>query len=373
MVIEAIDEHFEITDARVDNHTKTIYIERVRFAHHLNDIPQPLLLQDAVIIALNEAEATTVESSILSRRQNSKENITSEELDGLLFKALWSFINQHRAWAARKMDGNELDLVLAHVEIGGITIDDHHVVNPIGLSGKACTVQFRGTFVLRDLLESLSRCASWASTFFIVERGSVVPSTLLRESTVTVSITGNDSTMFMASNNELKFSHQFSWGRNRVLNALAEQLCISYRSANKILQLYNQQNMSERMIRVVEHTIQSALTQLFKELPLSNTRARSSAPNTVYVTFHEGVPLPQEEFEISRVRIAPIEKMLSARDFSIVINHHLREYTLAGHHVVLSLLGKLNNYPVHQFLTQLLARRARWLTATISHTAEHVA
>jgi len=163
MVIEAIDRHFEITDARVNNRTKTIHIDRVRFADHLDDIPQPFFLQDTVIIALQEFEATTVESSIVFKRQSSKEKITSEELDGILFKALWSFINQHRAWVAEKMDGNELDLVLAHVEIGGISIDGRHIVNPIGLSGRVCTIQFRGTFVLRPILESISRCASWGS------------------------------------------------------------------------------------------------------------------------------------------------------------------------------------------------------------------
>lgn len=372
MVIEAIDEHFEITDARINDHTKIIHIERVRFAHDLNDIPSPIFLYDSVIVALNETDATTVESSIVFNRSNSEEKITSEELDGLLFKALWSFINQHRAWAAQKMEGNELDLILAHVEIGGISIDDHHVVNPIGLLGDKCIIKFRGTFVLRSLLESLSRCISWATTFSIIERGSIVASILPRESATTISVTGNDSFVFIAHKDELKFSHRYSWGRNVILRALSDQFGVSLKSANKILILYHDGHLSDRMTRIVERVVHVALEPFLKGL-FTKTRSRVAISRAIYTTFHGGFPLPRKEFEALKVRIAPVEEMLAARDYSVTINPRIHQYAVSGHYIAISLLGRLNNYPVHQFLTQLLSRRARWLTATISHTAEYVA
>jgi hypothetical protein len=157
ITIEETGSTFRKTISVFDDKEATLYINKIENINNLDNIKKPRMKVDKLIIGLLPERATTIESIIKIKRDDPKLDITKEEIDKLIFKALWEFLNTYRSWSFKKMDITDLDLILANVQVVEVLLDNKRVFDPVNFNGKELNISLRGTFVSRDTLSIFGR------------------------------------------------------------------------------------------------------------------------------------------------------------------------------------------------------------------------
>jgi len=132
LVVEQFDDHLEAVYARVNNHKKRIKLVKRRKIKNFDKLRKPLAFIDRLVVALDSRHATTLESVVRLKRSKPQEIINEGELDHLVFRGLWEFLNRYRSWVGKKMGVSDLDLVLSDVQIREVNLGSHRVFNPTG-------------------------------------------------------------------------------------------------------------------------------------------------------------------------------------------------------------------------------------------------
>ncbi|MDO8469817.1 MAG: hypothetical protein Q7S84_02215 [bacterium] len=329
---------FTVTPATVDHVEQRVALGTPYHANDFRSVRRRLFPFDRGVVVLDGRRATTVESIARVRREVIERPIDEGELDTLVFKALWEFLNRYRSWAAKKMDIADLDLTLAAIEVINVSLDGHRLLNPIGFRGGVLAVGFRGTFVPRTLAEAFNRFHGWVGELTVAERGSLLASTLLKGSGGYLLDVGEQrTTVFIRRDEDLAFLREFDWGAASVITAVAEHFMSSPLVARELLTAVAHGRTSERFARAVDRVLRLKATQLLEYIDglsgkrkLTSIKVSGSKPahdaavdrsaGDRLVHFRASVPRFQTLLSHAPISCISADQVCSARGFTVVGN-----------------------------------------------------
>jgi len=362
LVIEELDCYFEVVMARVDSLEKGIVIEKSKKVKGLNNLRRPIRKYDRLILGFDSKKATTIESVVNLKRSEFLMPLNEAEIDGLLFRGLWEFLNHYRSWVAKKMNISEMDLILANIEIIDVRLDNHRVFNPEGFRSKNFSLRFRGTFIPRSACEIVERFKDWAKDFIVVETNAILTSVLAKFNDLVVHVTDEQATVFVSKEDESLCLKSYNWGRGHILKALAEDLKVDESVADMILNKYLEAHISPKFQRFIEQQLRKQTKSFLKMLTPLFTNVSGSKP-IVHFYFRFAIPFLENFFNQAHFRLASVGEILRLQGFSIDIHKRVKNFSTKLKQSVLALLVYSFGSPKYEFLNQLLRRRAKWLIA----------
>ncbi|MDI6820970.1 MAG: hypothetical protein QMD65_02200 [Patescibacteria group bacterium] len=362
LVIEELDHRVELTVARVDSLEKKVMVEKNKTVKCLNDLRRPIKEYDRLILGFNSKKATTIESVVNLKRPESSMPLNEAEIDGLLFRGLWEFLNHYRSWAAKKMNISEIDLILANIEVTDVRLGNHRVFNPEGFRSKDFSLRFRGTFIPRSASRIVERFRGWAKDFIVVETIAILTSVLAKFNDLVVHTSHEQTTVFVSKEDESLYLKSCDWGRKHILKALAEDFKVNEDIAFLILNKYLEARVSSKFQRFIEQKIREQIKSFFQMLSPLFTSVSMPRP-IVHFYFRFTIPFLETFFNQVHFRLASVCEILRLQGFSIDVHKRIKNFSTKLNQSALALLVYPFGSPKYEFLNQLLRRRAKWLIA----------
>ncbi len=325
VVVEELNHGVEITEANVNRREKYVELLSRRLLPDFAALQKGSALpkSDRLMIAASSHHATTVEGEARVKRQNPESAIDEGELDGLLFRALWDFLNRYRGWAAKKMGANELELALANVEIIDVRFGNHHVFNPLGFSGKELTVRLKGTFIPRELLPILEKLHTRTTELIVVEHGTTLLGAVAGSNDFVICAEHGITTAFISKENERAFVGEYSWGTSSIAKSLMGQLAIDEIVAEWILKQYKNNKLSERFRRLVEKHSREEFQKLFKLFVPFQSKTKTSRP-TFHFHFRVDLPLIESWFRVPHLHLVGFNNQLKLQGIQVILSKKIK-------------------------------------------------
>jgi hypothetical protein len=367
LVVEELDHGIDVIEGQVDHPEKKVRIVRKGSVKGFNAIRRRPFFYDRLVVALEPTRATTVESTARVKRAKADLPIDEGELDALVFKALWEFLNRYRAWVAKKMGVSDFDLVLAHIEIKEVRVGGHRLLNPVGFKGPDFSVRFRGTFVPRTVVPILERFHEWAAEVVAIERGTMLMGALTGPDDHFVDSHEARTAIFSRKDDESLYMKELMWGFDNVRRAVAGELSVSPAVAEALLRAAASGSLSDRFGRFIDRTVRGAFHECLDLVQRATERSAAKQRATTHLHFRFSVPRPEALVSDSRLSIARFDRSLGAQGFEVSAARRVADFDPAAHQETLAILLYPYTHPHYAFLNQLLARRAKWL---IPHPTE---
>ena len=337
----------------VSEHDHSIYLNKQKKISSLEYIGKTKLFwrqYDRIVLAFQAKRVATVESSISVSRVHPESLITEGELDGLLFHALWSFLNKFRPLAAKKLNTTELDLVIANIAVFGVRLQGHTVFNPLDFSGKDIEFFFRVSFISRSLLPSLEKIAKYSHIGpVVVERGAILASIASKPGILFV--VDEQNTNWYEMGNECGFRGSFMWGYGDIYKALGDMCGVSSQYAKHIIERF----CSHRISLKIQGNIEKTIREEYKKF-------RDCGDASLATEHHE---LLRGEARVIHFEDQLISSLFLSDERYKIADSMLFTFQDAAWSGDCSLSSSLTVFPyVHpqyEYLNQLLRRRAKWL------------
>jgi hypothetical protein len=357
LVIEDFGYGFAVTRAKIKNKNKKIEISESGFVENFEEIKKPVFPVDKAILAVDSKKAVTIESVIRLRRSEPDQPVSETELDTLVFRGLWEFLNRYRSTASKKLGAHDLDLVLAGAEIREVLLGSYKVFNPLGFKGANLHFRYRGTFIRRELKSLVEKMDSWGRDKILIESGGVLSLSIPWPFDYFIFVGDKYADVFMGSEEEQLHLKTLSWGSGRIVKKIALLFGVSTDVALEILLSFDENPPAKKIKAVIEKTIEGEIQSFLKLIPKS--RAPRQRPS-FYLSFN--LPLRCfEKFFGPRIKFVDFESWLTKQGYGVIINQESPVFFNRNN--TLALITHVYSPPQYQFLNELLARRARWLTA----------
>lgn len=312
-LVEQIGSLFKTKQVLVDNKTGLLKVVHEAEAESFHDVKAPPALADKVILALNSDTAVTVESEINIIRDNSKDPIKKGELDNLVFKGLWDFLNRYRGWAAKKLNVTELDAVLIDLEIQNIALDAKNVLDPLDCRGGVCNMRFRGTFLPQETLSLMARANRFGKKVKIIERLNAA-SSFINEGDFIVHCGHSETEVFSLMNGEIRFKTKHQWGLTDLVKSISELLGVDAETASAILEKRFKGLVSKNLEQVLDKCLTKDIKSL-RDIIRSVSRKRNikicvNVPEQIFRLDLKRLPV---------VKLVNLKELLKSRGFDVIM------------------------------------------------------
>ena len=350
LLVEEWNGAYEVTRAYRNLKKKEITICEGYAVKDLDGVRRPTKKTDYIIFSLGSERATTAENTVVLKRPKPNEAITESEMDQLVHKGFWDFLNRYRAMAAKKMKTSDSDLIMAYVQVRDVSIGTHKMYNPVGFEGKELNLKIRGTFVPRETLPSLERFKDWGK-IFVFESASVLGDFLPESGSFSVQIGETATSVFKVHGNEKAFEVGYGWGTGTFTGGVAAELGIDEASARAIIRLYFENNVSVKVKKWLEGRVNESVRELAGLLEPLKKKTKISRPKIYFsgrIKNFPGAAIRVDE-ELERKEYI-IKKKNAALGFEPLIEQN-----------ALALLVFEYDLPKFEYLNRLLKRRVKWL------------
>lgn len=316
---------------------------------------------DAAVLMLDGAHAATVKSVVSIERENAEEPITEGELDAMLFRALWSFLNRVRPLSASKLGVSELDLVVANIAVCGVRIREHKVFNPLDFKGGELVIEFRGTFVPRAMVVPIGQISAHVKEPIIaVERGAIIAE-VMHEDAVYVDIGESNADVYIACGSEINHIGRCEWGVKNVTEKIGIYFGVSRAIVGDVLKRYTKNQISEKVRSAVSGIARketAVLRECVEEIMKKNVKRGKRLPVRFSIRGSEYSPELIESAHMHEIKIR--EEATSGAGMSRGQKTAHAALTEAQEEVA-ALVRYPYVDPQYAFLNQLLHRRVKWL------------
>lgn len=353
-IIEQLNGFFRLVNLRVNEAKSLISVERETVFNDFSRLRKPILSADKAVLAFSSEISATIESVISIRRSNPLENINRGELDYLVFKVLWEFLNLYRNWVSRKLRVADIDIILADVNILYIYIDSRRVLNPLECKGKVFSARVKGTFIPRDILSLVSQASKFGKKLSVVERLSTT-SSFIGKGDFAVNVGLERTDVFSLKKDEIKFEKKYEWGLNRLVRLASIILSVDDIAAEEILLRYFKGNVSNNL----KNFLDLKMKKEFEKLERIAKDFAGCRRAQVYVNVPEFVfnKCLKNLHGVSEVNLL---KLLEEKGFNVMIKKEKkclldsgREYLAIAAHPPFAVHYDLPN--------KMLKRRSKWL------------
>lgn len=333
---------------------------------------KPSFFKPKLVIGFDSRQAATVRSVIAFSRSSPKDPIGKAELENVLAQSVWQFLNAYRNWAANKMDLNDFDVILSQLDVRRIILDSRKSLDPIGEKSGSISIELEGTFLPRRVISAIKKLSSRFESVSAVELAFAwsaavgKPHLLLNWGESKVSCFGHWP-------DQIIHIHDFKWGKEQLVSALARELGVDAEVAKFIWERYIRKDLSEKFSEFLDKFFLRELSSFFaglKRLRLLSPDihlAKTRNPQPVYM--NDISPLP-DSIDGYRERGRRHSWQLKKIDWrEIISNKGLRirgrNLDAAGtKKCLLSVVAALSDPPPPQYekFNNLLIQRSRWLT-----------
>ncbi|MEX0690120.1 MAG: hypothetical protein WD471_00625 [Candidatus Paceibacterota bacterium] len=355
IVLEENSSYFKRVDLRVDSIDSKIEVESIENINLTDKVRKQDFLADKVILALGSRKATTIENYFTIKRDNPENPINSSELDNLVFKGLWNFLDSYRGWSSDKMEISDLDMTLANIEILNIYIDSHNVVNPLGVKGKSFSIKVRGTFIPRDILSFFSEFKFFNKNLLIIEKSSAISSFLNDKEGLVVNCDDFETNIFKNSKSEVKFIKRSKWGLSNVIKKVSKLLSISSKESLLVMDKYFEDEVSSNFKKYLNDKLSKTFKdfqKIIESLPKGKKQVLINVPEPI---------LSQINIKGVKVKHIDFESILNSKGFNVIIKDK-ESIIKSANKDYLALMGFcLFSSPHNESLNSILQRRSKWL------------
>ncbi|MDP2695773.1 MAG: hypothetical protein Q8O87_00800 [bacterium] len=317
-----------------------------------------------ILLNLDPRLATTIYSGVALVRDNNKDPIDDGDLDNLISRAIWGFFDRHRSKVAAKLGINDLDVILSDVQVNGIKLDGHKVINPIGFQAKSVELQLSLTFTVRDLINRIKNILPKENIVFISEDGSAWSHLLsgISESDrfILANVFLEETTLFSVHGSALGYLDTFDWGKANLSRALMDKLSVNKITAERILEKYSVSDASPTFIKKLESLIIDELTLLIKGL--EHAMGKADVRQVYLNPFFAMPPVVFSNYFKNKfsksIKLKHVHNGLVSQKF----NHELKLKD-ANHNAVATLTGVLMGGAMarNEHISKIAKRRIRWL------------
>jgi len=379
LVIEVINHYLQITLVKADFSSKNILICK-NWIKELSSLEVPYLLKEVkkilkkapkkadfnIILNLDSNLALTIYSSVSLVRPKPKELIDEADLDNLISQAIWRFFDKQRPRAAKKMDVEEIDVLLADVRIRGVKVDGHKVVNPLGFKAKSVEIYLSETFGVRDFIRGVRELMPSNKIIFVSEAGTTLSHTLLNsinenKPLFLVNLFPNQTAVFHASAGHLSHIDNFNWGGNSLLQNLNDNFKLDDAVSKTMIEIYNRNGGSPHLIKKLENIFMEECQLLANGIELL-------APETgkIFINPYFNLPscLISERFESKfnknfKVELLSTDTVMKKMGFTIQFSKSVKK--IKNLSTLSSVLLEIFLMPKNEKINYLANRRVRWL------------
>lgn len=341
LAAEQVKDGYDVFKINLNVSSKKIVFKERFF---IKDFPPQLKTKkiNRLILILDSKKASTVQSVITLKRPQMAAPVNENELDQMISKSFWNFLNRYRRWGAQKMEQRDSELILADVGIIGLKIGGQKVFNPLGFRGRDFSIFLKGTFVGREVLSWFDNLRSDCEVF-IVEKGASFYNFLSKRHPFLAVCGDSETGIFALSGGDIFFRRKIDWGYKDILGEFEKNLSLNEETARRLMEPYLKGLISEKVRRFFSRIWQNQFDKFVKKLNLAKA------------SFVFDFPLPAGERWTERFQ---------SRSFSpaayLIENGFKLEGLTARPTVLASLLDSYRR-PEYNHLNQMLKRRARWL------------
>jgi len=315
--------------------------------------------KETIVLAPESDHATTAETTVRLKRDNPSSLITEQEMDHLVFKALWEFLHRYRSWAAKKMGITDLSLVLAAVEVRDVLLQNHRVFNPVGFKGDSITIRIRGTFISREFLPVLERMKSWGNAR-VVEEGIALTDAVQSKEYFVFCAGRRTTSVFFRGYEETRYVEEYPWGTDCFVRALGESFELDYETASQLLIRVSAGAVSESFARYCNALIRKQYDELLGMIDEGALKKKTGALHPELFFHFKNLAAP--EFLTGKIqkKFVRIDERFLREEYTLETAKGVRFDPLTAQ-VPLALLLYAEYAPKYELLNRLLKRRARWL------------
>jgi hypothetical protein len=360
LIVEERDGRFEATRAALDGERKNIFILQRRTAGNPGDIRRPWRPPEKIIFSLGGQKAATAESVVAVRRSAPGERIAAEELEQLVFKALWEFLNRYRPWAGKKLKAPDVDLILSDIQVRDVLLNDRRIFNPVGFDGREISFRLRGTFIGRSVLPLVAKFRSWGPVA-VVEGGSILTDAVPADGEWLALPDEASTPIYRRREEESAFEGEINWDIRRIAESIRREFLLEPEALPELFRRYERGEVSDKLKRLMDALIRNGLTELGDAAHAHAVKGHPASRPRVY--FHLRLPLaPQAEWlKYLRGDILRLDERLERENFTIAVKAPAAGFSPARDQATLALLLYSYDAPQYGFLNDVLRRRARWL------------
>jgi hypothetical protein len=247
-----------------------------------------------VIASVESTLATTIPIPLDIVRDPGTEHgeIVLPELENLISQAVGKIFNQCRSEAAKRLAVHEIDTVLVGEKAREFKVDGHHVVNPVGFTGKKISLLLELTFTGRALFEDLKQFFNAPEDFFFAESAQARLTSLARGRKLPLNLIVDEgergASLFVLEKTKdghpVLYRERLMWSFDVLFARIAEELGVSQGIAREIYRAYVDQTMSESAARAFKKFIDPAVEQFLKEI------GKRKLKGFTYVDAEHGLP-----------------------------------------------------------------------------------
>lgn len=364
LFLEQGDNGVACTNIIEDTRTRTsAFSESLQFVSFEAATSQHLARKnfDRVLVVLDASRAATVKSIVRIPRESPEEAITEGELDAVLFRALWSFLNRFRPFAATKLGVSELDLVVANIAVCGVRIEDHKVFNPLDFKGTELIIEFRGTFIPRVLVSSIERMSSYAKEpVMAIERGAILAEAL-QEDVIFIDIGETQADVYQSYEGEASHIGRCEWGVRNITEKLGRHFGVPNNIVSEVLKSYNKNQISEKVRNVIGGIARKEVAALRESLEAVMTRANTQKRLPIRFAISARGAFPSELIEDARLTRVKLKDKEGEEVRAPHVKKVVRAALTGAQDEAMVLIHYPYIHPQYAFLNQLLRRRVKWL------------
>lgn len=223
-----------------------------------------------IVLSFDPSLATTVHSAVVLMRDKHNQPIDEPDLNNRIAQGIWRLFDRERGRAAAKMAVHDLDVFLTDVKVKYIKLDGHKVVNPLGFRAKTLEIQFAHTFNPRAILPMVKKILPEKHLVFFTEGGAAAANILSKASNIDnfllADIQRDRTYVFLASGATVSSLETFSWGKELLLQSIADYFAVGRGVAFKIFDVYMRREASPAMIKKLEKLLETEFSGFMEKL-----------------------------------------------------------------------------------------------------------
>jgi len=294
-------------------------------------------------IDLDSKSAVTIFSYVDILRDNPNEELSMIDLENHISEVIWKLFDSLRKDTAKRLDINEVDLLLTDARVMGVRIDDNDVINPEGFTGKKLEILLSITMVRRD---------KFAESAYLCEGGSVRAFLLSREikhkNALYIESHDDVTNVFSISPTSISHLSEFDWGGQEVLDYIRDELGICEDATREVYERYTGGDISSHIGRKFDNMFYTAFDDFVDGLTAS---AKNSLPG-------RGGDLPPIYFK----SFFPITDTVHNKKFTI--GNKKLSLLHVDDSVEVDAFVEDNTHEIYKDLNNLAHRRIKWLMPT---------
>ncbi len=354
MVVEETRNGFRATVAKTTPSEKEIRIEKTFEVGEIAKLKKLFYFTfDKIVLALDRETAATVQDSFTVQTSSRTETITEAELENLVFKGLWEFLNKYRSWASKKLNISDASLILNDVQVRGVRLDGHKLFNPVGFKGGSIEFTLKGTFITRQLMSDLANLGKMGK-LSIIERNAALASFLEGDREVLVSIGEERAATFLKDGERQISGEEIAWGVRKLKEKVSEEFSVDYETAGKLIGRYAAGLTSDAIGRRFKRIITDGFDDLLR---LLGPKRRN------FTLYFESFVLPPEILQKDvRADLCRFDEELSRRNLRITAGKKAK-FDLFQNQGTAILLTYSYVDERYDLLNVMLRRRAGWLVS----------